>query len=336
MYYNVGYNIQTAIDSKHHLISEFNVTNHPSDNGLISQVAGKVKQTLNIDIVETAEDKGYRDKADMVNCLEQGIVPNVHPTKEFDSFELETVYEPAEISEEQVQSVKPADLKACLRAGMIPKVYEKFVKDVEVVEVSVFETVPSEKAPVVFENEVAMVEYARGGFFVRDLKRNLVFCPGGERLRFCGSSKKEGVMHYRNKVGCERCLVKCCGAKFLVAHFGVGQVVVGCRSAGRGGVRWRVRRKVGVRKVVRFKFFPDLRKLDARKCLSEHPFGSVKFWNDGSYLLLKGLVKVTGELALSFLAYNMKRAINVLGFDRIMKELVLQKSFFHHYFFFIL
>ena len=318
--YNVGYNVQTAVDAKNHLISEFEVTNHPSDHGLINSVAQKVKQSLNLNIVETTEDKGYRDKQDMVNCLEQGVIPNVHPAKEFDSFELETPYEPVEISQAQMQSVKSEDLKTCLRAGVIPEVYGKFVKDMEVVEVSVFEDVLVEKPPV-FENEVQMVEYARGGFFVRDLERNVVFCPGGERLRFCGSSKKGGVLHYCNKLGCERCLVKCCGSKFLVARFGVGQILVGCRSVGRKGVRWRVRRKVGVGKVVRFKFFPDVRKLDNRKCLSEHPFGSVKFWSDGSYLLLRGQEKVTGELALSFLAYNMKRVLNVLGFDKIMAAL---------------
>jgi transposase len=330
--YNVGYNVQTAVDSKHHLIAEFEVTNHPSDHGLINQVAGKVKQVFNLDLLETTEDKGYRDKQDMVNCLEQGIVPNVHPAKEFDHFELETFYEPVEVSGAQKQSVKPEDLKLCLRAGVVSEVYGKFVKDMEVVEVSVFEDVLVEELPV-FENEVQRLEYARGGFFVRDLERNVVYCPGGEKLRFCGSSRRRGsgggVMFYCNKLGCERCLSKCCGSKFLVVRFGVGQVVVGCRLAGRRGVRWRVRRKVGVRKVVRFKFFPDEKKLDNRKCLSEHPFGSVKFWNDGSYLLLRGKEKVTGELALSFLAYNMKRVLNILGFDRIMAAFGPCKTFFY-------
>ncbi|MDR0460429.1 MAG: hypothetical protein LBH62_03185 [Nitrososphaerota archaeon] len=57
--------------------------------------------------------------------------------------------------------------------------------------------------------------------------------------------------------------------------------------------------------MVRFKFFVGLKKLDGRKCLSEHPFGSVKFWSDGSYLLLRVVEKVVGELVLSFLVYNM-------------------------------
>ena len=328
--YNVGYNVQTAVDSKHHLISEFEVTNHPSDHGLIGSVAGKVKQVFNLDILETTEDKGYRDKKDMVDCLEQGIVPNVHPTKAFACFELETLYEPSEVSLSQKQSVAAQDLKVCLRAGVIPEAYKGFVRAVSVVEVGVFEDVVVGELPV-FESEVQRVEYARGGFFVRDLERNVVYCPGGEKLRFCGSFKRGGFMHYCNKLGCERCLVKCCGSKFLMARFGVGQVVVACRSFGRKGVRWRVRRRVGVCRVVRFKFFPDGKKLDSRKCLSEHPFGSVKFWNDGSCLLLRGLVKVSGELSLSFLAYNMKRAISVLGVDRIMKALVVLGSFLCHF-----
>ena len=331
--FNVGYNVQTAVDSKHHLIASYTVTNHPSDNGLIAPVIGEVKKVFNLNILEATLDKGYRDKQDMINCLEQGIVPNVPPTKKLDYFELETNYEPCEVLDVQKKSSNPSDLKACLRAGVVPEVYEKFVKDISVVEVPVFENVIVEEPPK-FNSEEEMVEYARGGFFVRDLKRNVVFCPGGERLRFCGSSKKRksdggGVVgHYCNKLGCERCLVKCCKSKFFVAHFVEGQVVVGCRSFGVKGVRWRVRRKVGVRKVVRFKFFPDVRKLVNRKCLSEHPFGSLKFWNDGSYFLLRGSVKVSGELALSFLAYNMKRAVAVLGFGRVMEAIRLGGSFF--------
>jgi hypothetical protein len=38
-----------------------------------------------------------------------------------------------------------------------------------------------------------------------------------------------------------------------------------------------------------------------------------------TYFLLKGLKKVDGEFALSCLAYNIERARNLLGFDRLME-----------------
>ncbi len=50
-----------------------------------------------------------------------------------------------------------------------------------------------------------------------------------------------------------------------------------------------------------------------RQWLSEHPFGTIKrAWNQG-YMLIKGLDKVRREASLTVIAYNMKRAINILG-----------------------
>jgi transposase len=34
---------------------------------------------------------------------------------------------------------------------------------------------------------------------------------------------------------------------------------------------------------------------------------------DAGYVLTKGLKKVTGEFSLAFLAYNLKRVINIIG-----------------------
>jgi len=49
----------------------------------------------------------------------------------------------------------------------------------------------------------------------------------------------------------------------------------------------------------------------------EHPFGTVKRAMDAGYCLTKGLRNVTGEFSLSFLAYNIKRAVNILGGARL-------------------
>jgi hypothetical protein len=48
-------------------------------------------------------------------------------------------------------------------------------------------------------------------------------------------------------------------------------------------------------------------------CLSEHLFGTVKWYNGVHYLLCKGKEKAAAELGLSFLAYNITRAINMIG-----------------------
>ena len=65
---------------------------------------------------------------------------------------------------------------------------------------------------------------------------------------------------------------------------------------------------------------PELMK--KRKQIVEHPFGTIKHWNDQGYFLMKGLKKVRAEMSLSTLAYNIKRSINILGVSRMIEALV--------------
>ena len=54
-------------------------------------------------------------------------------------------------------------------------------------------------------------------------------------------------------------------------------------------------------------------KLSLRREIVEHPFGTMKRAFNQGYLLLKGLRKVKGEVGFTMLAYNIRRAINILG-----------------------
>jgi transposase-like protein len=56
-----------------------------------------------------------------------------------------------------------------------------------------------------------------------------------------------------------------------------------------------------------------------RKSIVEHPFGTIKRAMEAGYCLCKGKKKVSGEFALVFLAYNMKRVINILGTKNLLK-----------------
>jgi hypothetical protein len=56
-----------------------------------------------------------------------------------------------------------------------------------------------------------------------------------------------------------------------------------------------------------------------RKSIVEHPFGTIKRAMDAGYCLTKGLRNVAGEFSLTFLAYNLKRAINILGCKKIIE-----------------
>ncbi len=59
-------------------------------------------------------------------------------------------------------------------------------------------------------------------------------------------------------------------------------------------------------------------KLKLRKLLCEHPFGTIKRFLGYSYFLMKGLVKVRGEWSLITLAYNLKRVLNLVRFEKVM------------------
>lgn len=58
--------------------------------------------------------------------------------------------------------------------------------------------------------------------------------------------------------------------------------------------------------------------MDNRKCLSEHPFGTIKRTIGEGFFLLRRMSKTEGGMALFCLAYNMQRAMNM----RTMGELV--------------
>ena len=56
---------------------------------------------------------------------------------------------------------------------------------------------------------------------------------------------------------------------------------------------------------------PDL--MRQRRCAAEHPFGTIKRMAKGGRFLTRGITKVKAEAALSILAYNILRAINLIG-----------------------
>jgi hypothetical protein len=59
-------------------------------------------------------------------------------------------------------------------------------------------------------------------------------------------------------------------------------------------------------------------KFKLRKTLAEHPFGTIKRWFGYTHFLLKGLVKARTEWSLTTLAYNLKRVLNLVSFEKLM------------------
>ena len=56
---------------------------------------------------------------------------------------------------------------------------------------------------------------------------------------------------------------------------------------------------------------PEL--LDQRREIVEHPFGTIKHSMNQGTFLMRGLENMRAEFSLTALAYNLRRAINILG-----------------------
>ena len=69
----VGYNVQTAVDTQHHLIVTHDVTNVGTDRSQLSRVAKQTKATLGSDSLEVVADRGYFNSAEILACEEAGI-----------------------------------------------------------------------------------------------------------------------------------------------------------------------------------------------------------------------------------------------------------------------
>ena len=55
-----------------------------------------------------------------------------------------------------------------------------------------------------------------------------------------------------------------------------------------------------------------------RRRTVEHPFGTLKAWMGATHFLTKTLPRVSAEMSLHVLAYNMKRAMQILGIAPLM------------------
>jgi transposase len=69
----VGYNVQVAVETKHHLIITHEVTNVGNDRSQLSPVAKAAKATLGVEKVDAVADRGYFDSEEILACENAGI-----------------------------------------------------------------------------------------------------------------------------------------------------------------------------------------------------------------------------------------------------------------------
>jgi transposase len=64
----VGYNVQVAVDTKHHLIITHEVTNVGTDRSQLSSVAKEAKATLGAESLDAVADRGYFSSGEILKC----------------------------------------------------------------------------------------------------------------------------------------------------------------------------------------------------------------------------------------------------------------------------
>jgi transposase len=69
----VGYNVQSAVDTKHHLIVAHEVTNVGTDRSQLAHMAKRTKAALETDQLEVVADRGYFSGDEILDCHEAGI-----------------------------------------------------------------------------------------------------------------------------------------------------------------------------------------------------------------------------------------------------------------------
>jgi transposase len=137
-------------------------------------------------------------------------------------------------------------------------------------------------------------------------ERDAYRCPNGAWLPFGTETQVRGsvIRYYRNGPACRSCPLQ---AKCTKSKSGVRRI---SRTPEEPWIE-EMEKRVQAR--------PELQL--QRKCVVEHPFGTMKRALDFGYFLLKGLEKVRGEFSLMALTYNLRRVINLLGVECLLEVL---------------
>src|SRR5438128_4172965 len=136
--------------------------------------------------------------------------------------------------------------------------------------------------------------------FTYDAQPDQYQCPAGKLLTLKPLNKGERIYHAAIS-DCANCPLK-------------GQ----CTDAQRRYVSRHAHEEAFERMAQRMQAHPDM--MVSRRSIVEHPFGNLKQWLFGNgRFLLRQLEGARAEMALAVNAYNLKRAINVLGVRRMME-----------------
>src|ERR1700674_2090526 len=145
---------------------------------------------------------------------------------------------------------------------------------------------------------------AKGRFGKQDFlymaEDNTYRCPAGERLTWRFASVEDGMtLHSYWTSACKDCSLK---AK--------------CTTGKERRIkRWE---HEGVLDAMQQRLDQAPETMELRRQTVEHPFGTIKAWMGATHFLTKTLGRVSTEMSLHVLAYNLKRVMKVLGVVPLM------------------
>jgi hypothetical protein len=131
--------------------------------------------------------------------------------------------------------------------------------------------------------------------FVYMPEEDVYRCPVGEKLKFYYANEEHGQKMRRYWTNaCKTCAIK-------------KQCTTGKE---RRITRWEHEH---VLETVQQRLDQDPQAMRSRRETVEHPFGTLKMRMGATHFLMKTLPKVASEMALSVLAYNLTRVMNIVG-----------------------
>lgn len=148
----------------------------------------------------------------------------------------------------------------------------------------------------------------REGFFAKDAFRydaeaDHYICPGDQRLSplYKSKSRDNIKIDYCNRAACRACDLRPRCTKTFRRVSRLENEAVLDRMAERLAAR------------------PEL--MDDRRNSVEHPFGTIKQWMNQGAFLMRRLENVRAEFSLTALAYNIRRALTVVGVTGLMEAM---------------
>ncbi len=222
----VGYNVQAAVETEHHLIVAHEVVNVGNDRGQLAEMSGKARDVLGAEKLNVVADRGYFDSDEILACDRAGIT---------------------------VTLPKPMTSGATAR-GRFGKQDFRYLAD-----------------------------------------QDVYLCPADQRLTYHYTNEENGLTLHRYWTNvCPSCPIK-------------DQCTTGKE---RRITRWEHEE---VLEAVQRRLDENPEAMRQRRETVEHPFGTIKAWMGATHFLMKRLRNVRTEMALSVLAYNLTRVMNILG-----------------------